>query len=210
MPRKPSTIAATSPAKGADTPRTGSGAGRGNGKPAPGTAAASVAAKRSPRGPAAAEAGADQATTRVLRQFRLVFNAVKTHFQQVEKRAGVGGAQLWALSVIRQQPGIGMNGLAAALDVRQPTASNLVRSLLAQGLVEVRREGSDRRAVQLYLLPEARAVLRKAPGPFTGVLPQALAALDAATLERLEADLTELIRVLAPDASAARVPLAQL
>ena len=41
-----------------------------------------------------------------LRRFRRVFNAVKTHFQQVEKRAGVGGAQLWALSVIGARPGI--------------------------------------------------------------------------------------------------------
>ena len=44
---------------------------------------------------------------RVLRRFRLVFNAVKTHFQQVEKKAGVGGAQFWALSVIRAHPGLG-------------------------------------------------------------------------------------------------------
>jgi len=31
-------------------------------------------------------------STRVLRQFRVVFNAVKTHFRQVEREAGVGGA----------------------------------------------------------------------------------------------------------------------
>ncbi len=68
-----------------------------------------------------------EAATRVLRQFRQVFNAVKTHFQQVERQAGVGGAQVWALSVVRERPGIGMNDLARALDVRQPTASNLVQ-----------------------------------------------------------------------------------
>ena len=47
-------------------------------------------------------------STRVLRQFRVVFNAVKTHFRQVEREAGVGGAQLWALSVIDRRPGIGV------------------------------------------------------------------------------------------------------
>ena len=46
--------------------------------------------------------------TRVLRQFRIVFNSVKTHFRQVEQAAGLGGAQVWALSVIRDQPGIGV------------------------------------------------------------------------------------------------------
>lgn len=72
--------------------------------------------------------GADAA--RVLRRFRLVFNAVKTHFQQVEKRTGLGGAQLWALSIIRQRPDIGVGDLANAMDIHQSTASNLVRALL--------------------------------------------------------------------------------
>jgi len=66
---------------------------------------------------------------RVLRRFRLVFNAVKAHFQQVERSAGVGGAQLWALSIIREHPGRGVNDLARAMDVKQSTASNLVRAL---------------------------------------------------------------------------------
>jgi hypothetical protein len=43
--------------------------------------------------------------------------------------------------------------------------------------------------------------------PFTGVLPQALARLDPATLERLEVDLARLITTLAPDEGGARVPL---
>lgn len=154
--------------------------------------------------------GESEAAVRVLRQFRLVFNAVKSHFQQVEKQAGVGGAQVWALSVIRGQPGIGVNGLAQAMDVRQPTASNLVKALADQGLVEVRRDDSDRRAVQLHLLPGGGRVLRRAPGPFTGVLPQALAGLEAGTLNRLEEDLSALIVALGADERAGRIPLSQL
>ena len=76
---------------------------------------------------------------------------------------------------VRQRPGLGVNELAAAMSVRQPTASNLVKNLTQQGLIEVRREGPDRRAVQLHILPEGRRVLRRAPGPFAGVLPEALA-----------------------------------
>ncbi|HBZ08040.1 MAG TPA: MarR family transcriptional regulator, partial [Massilia sp.] len=72
--------------------------------------------------------------TRVLRQFRIVFNAVKNHFRQVERDAGLGGAQLWALSVIAQSPGIGVTDLARALDIHQSTASNLVRALGSRGL----------------------------------------------------------------------------
>jgi DNA-binding MarR family transcriptional regulator len=147
---------------------------------------------------------------RVLRQFRLVFNTVKTHFQQVEKRAGLGGAQVWALSVVRDRPGIGVNDLARALDVRQPTASNLVKALAAQHLIEVRKDPRDRRAVMLHLLPAGARVLKRAPGPFTGVLPEALATLDPATLQRLEQDLAVLIQVLGADERGARIPLSQM
>jgi hypothetical protein len=44
----------------------------------------------------------------------VVFNAVKTHFRQVEATAGVAGAQVWALSVIQHEPGIGVGGCPAA------------------------------------------------------------------------------------------------
>ena len=159
---------------------------------------------------AARPSDADEASTRVLKQFRIVFNAVKTHFQQVERKAGMGGAQVWALAVIQGQPGIGVGALAAAMSVRQPTASNLVRNLTEAALIEARRDGPDRRAVQLHLLPAGRRVLRRAPGPFAGVLPEALAALDAATLARMEADLSQLIQQLGADERGAGIPLAQL
>ena len=147
---------------------------------------------------------------RVLRRFRLVFNAVKTHFRQVERQAGVGGAQLWALSIVRAAPGIGVGGLARAMDIHQTTASNLVRGLVAQDMLAADRKGADKRSVSLTVLPAGRAVLRKAPGPFSGVLPEALASLDHETLERLERDLGLLIAALGVDDAAAGVPLSQM
>jgi len=168
-------------------------------------------APKSPSVPTAARSAAQAAgSVRVLRQFRLVFNTVKMHFQQMEKRAGLGGAQVWALSVVRDRPGIGVNDLARALDVRQPTASNLVKALAERDLIEVRKSESDGRAVMLHVRPAGTRVLRRVPGPFTGVLPQALASLDPATLERLEQDLAVLIQVLGADERGANIPLAQM
>jgi DNA-binding MarR family transcriptional regulator len=151
------------------------------------------------RGPSGSEIG--EAASQVLRRFRLVFNSVKTHFQQVEKKAGVGGAQLWALS--------GVNELARAMDIHQSTASNLVKGLITRGLVVGAKNGADRRAVQLRILPAGTAVLRRAPGPMSGVLPQALASLDARTLKRMDADLAKLITALNADERAANIPLGQ-
>ena len=152
----------------------------------------------------------DEAAHRVLRQFRQVFNAVKTHFQQVEKKAGLGGAQVWALSVIQQFPGIGVGDLAAAMEIHQSTASNLVKALVERGFLTVARDPEDRRVVQLKLLASGARALKRAPGPYAGVLPEALAALDSATLKRIEADLAKLVKVLKVDSRSGAIPLAEL
>jgi DNA-binding MarR family transcriptional regulator len=163
-----------------------------------------------PRAAGGSDSAIEPAATRVLRRFRMVFNAVKTHFQQVEKTAGVGGAQLWALSVVHDEPGIGVGALARAMDVHQTTASNLVRALVEQGFVDSQRSGSDRRASQLRVTRAGARLLARAPGPFSGVLPQALARLDQQTLERLDADMAALLQLLEADRRAARMPLAEM
>ena len=156
------------------------------------------------------QAAEPASSARVLRQFRIVFNSVKTHFRQVEREAGVGGAQLWALSVIERKPGIGVTELARELDIHQSTASNLIKTLCERGLAVATREGADRRSVSLRIQPPGQAVLKNSPMPFAGVLPDALSSLDPATLARLEQDLSELIVLLEADEAGARMPLADI
>lgn len=148
--------------------------------------------------------------TEVLRQFRVVFNAVRTHFRQVERSVQLGGARVWALAVVQAQPGIGMKGLAQAMDVHPSTASNLVRALVALDLLATETDPTDRRAVRLRLRPAGARVLRRAPRPFAGVLPDALQALDEPTLRRLHRDLRQLIAQLGADERASQTPLAEL
>jgi hypothetical protein len=64
--------------------------------------------------------------------------------------------------------------------------------------------------VQLNLLPAGARVLRNAPGPFAGLLPDALKALPPETLARLQADLDQVIVKIAADEAAAHVPLTQI
>src|SRR5262249_9731951 len=157
-------------------------------------AAPAVKAPAKAAGKAAAEAKAKHAerAAKVLRRFRVIFNAVKNHFRSVEKKAGISGAQLWALSVINASPGCGINRFAGAIALHAPSASNLARALTEAGLVVSAREGDDRRAVQLYLTVKGQKILARAPGPFTGVLPDALVHLDERTLARLDRDLAAL------------------
>ncbi|WP_205833199.1 MarR family winged helix-turn-helix transcriptional regulator [Azohydromonas caseinilytica] len=165
---------------------------------------------RSPKSAPVQQSRHDELAGEVLRQFRQVFNAVKTHFQQVERTVGLGGAQVWALSVIRDHAGIRVTELAQAMDIHQSTASNLVKGLIERDLVESVKDGPDRRVVRLKLKPAGANALKAVPGPFEGVLPNALHAMDAATLKRLHADLRALLAVLHADEEAAQVPLAEM
>lgn len=148
----------------------------------------------------------------VLRQFRIIFNAVKGHFQQIEKAVGIGGAQVWALSVVAQCPGIKMGDLAKAMDIHQSTASNMVKAMVAQNLLQVQRDETDKRATHLTLTKAGAKLLERAPTPLAGVLPEALERLQPEVLHRLAIDLQHLITLLDcekhPDA--AHTPLADM
>ena len=150
------------------------------------------------------------AETQVLRRFRIVFNAVRTHFRDMEKQVGLGGAQVWALSIIQANPQIGMGGIAQEMDIHQSTASNLTKALHKKGLIQMIKATGDRRNVCLSILPAGEALLLKVSGPFEGVLPVALGRLQSATLTRLDQDLNELISLLKADESAAEIPLANI
>ena len=152
----------------------------------------------------------DVTPAKVLRRFRVVFNAVRTHFRQMEKEVGLGGAQVWALSIIADNPGIGMGGIAQFMDIHQSTASNLVKALQRKELITVEKAQDDRRNVCIKLLAPGKKLLSKVQGPFTGVLPSALEALDPSVLKRLDKDLERLIKVLNADESAGEIPLANI
>lgn len=147
---------------------------------------------------------------KVLRRFRVVFNAVRTHFRQMEKQVGLGGAQVWALSVIKAHPNLGMGDLAQHMQIHQSTASNLIKVLLKKELIQMEKSQNDRRSVHLKILPAGSRILSKVAGPFEGVLPNALSNLDSATLNRLDEDLGKLIHILQADESAEELPLANL
>jgi DNA-binding MarR family transcriptional regulator len=147
---------------------------------------------------------------RVLLQFRMVFGAARRHFQRVEQAVGLGGAQVWALSVIQQSPDLSLGALAQALRIRQPTASNMVKQLVARGLVQAERSAGDRRRLLLRATPDGLALLARVPGPPEGVLPQALSRLEPDVLHHLETHLQTLLGHLQVDEATAHTPLSAM
>jgi DNA-binding MarR family transcriptional regulator len=102
---------------------------------------------------------------------------------------------------------MGTTELARALDIHQSTASNLIRSLVSAGLITTEKSLTDRRAVQLFIMPEGQKLLKKIPGPHAGILPHALTALDQEVLLRLNDDLGSLLKLIQADEKLAQIPL---
>jgi DNA-binding MarR family transcriptional regulator len=132
----------------------------------------------------------------VLGQFRLIFRSVKKHFQHLQDRTGVSGAQIWALAELERRPGLRVSELARSMAVHQSTASNLVDRLQRAGLVRRARSAQDQRVVHLTLTASGRRLIARAPRPLEGVLPDALNTLTPAQLRALRSQLDGLARCM--------------
>ena len=147
----------------------------------------------------------------VLQQFRLILRSAKKHFQWVQERAGVSGAQLWLLAEIERRPGIRVTDVAKSMAVHQSTASNLIERLEKDRLLLRQRSSQDQRVVQLSLTKAGRATVARAPRPLYGVLLDALGGLEQADLVQLQ-DLLEKLagRMKVRDRAGKRIPLAEM
>jgi len=112
---------------------------------------------------------------------------------------------------VNGEPGIRVTALARALAIHQSTASNLVDRLESVKLLERRRTDEDQRVVRLYLTAKGRRIVKSAPGPAEGVLPDALKRLDPGELQALRKQLARLTRLMPlRDASGKKTPLSEI
>lgn len=167
--------------------------------------------KRRERGTETVAAARHAKMLEVLQQFRIVIKSIRSHYQQVENRSGVNGAQLWALAHIAGNPGAKVGELARALAIHQSTASNLVGRLESLGLVARSRVRHDQRAVELVLTAKGGRAVRRAPRPLIGVLQQALSDIPEASLDVLHRHLGRLIGAMnIRDTRGRSIPLSEM
>src|ERR1022692_4779029 len=57
----------------------------------------------------------------VLQHIRELLRVSQQHFQRIEARCGVSGAQLWALAELQSRPGLKISELATVLSVHLST-----------------------------------------------------------------------------------------
>nr|WP_314628641.1 MarR family winged helix-turn-helix transcriptional regulator [uncultured Noviherbaspirillum sp.] len=143
-----------------------------------------------------------------LAKFRIIIRAAQRHSAAIQKQCGVSGAQLWILQEIAEAPGLRVGELAARMAIHQTTTSNLLDALEKRGYLKKSRDEADQRVVNLLLTPSGSRILRKAPSPARGLLPEALARVDPKKRKQLDAGLQALLDVIeGADSGAGAQPL---
>lgn len=140
---------------------------------------------------------------RTLQAFRTIFGTARTFDADVRRIAGISGSMLWALSEIATARGMSVNALSECMALHQTTASNLVNALTERKLIRRARDAADQRIVRLYITTEGKRVLLRAPGPYPGLLVDAIRNIDVTQLARLHKSLGLLLSVMRDTAGSA-------
>jgi DNA-binding MarR family transcriptional regulator len=113
-----------------------------------------------------------------------------------DSAAGIGPAQLSAMSVIVFGGPMSLNDLARAEQVKPPTMSRIVDALEAAGLARRRVNLADRRALVIAATEKGAALLREGRKRRVKFLARYLARLSASELAGLERALSSIQKAL--------------
>ena len=113
-----------------------------------------------------------------------------------DSAAGIGPAQLSAMSVLVFGGAMSLNDLARAEQVKPPTMSRIVDALETVGLARRRVNPTDRRAVIIEATEKGAALLRQGRKRRVRFLARYLARLSAAELAGLDRALNSIQKAL--------------
>lgn len=132
----------------------------------------------------------------ILKNFRIIFRALRAHAKSVEKGTGTNTTQLWMLWEISKAPGIKVTKLSEILSIHQTTCSNILDKIQQKDLIRRDRSGPDQRIVHLYLTEKGARLLADAPEPAQGLIVDALRRMPDEVLASLEESLNTLVGAL--------------
>jgi len=161
------------------------------------SAAGSVQARKTRQGTRRSDEAERRALElRTLQGFRTIIGSARRHDSEVRRIAGISGSQLWALAEIARSAAMSVNELSEQMALHQTTASNLVNALVERRLIRRVRDAADQRIVRLHVTTDGKRMLLRAPGPYTGLLVDAIRHLDSGQLAKVRNGLAVLLGVL--------------
>jgi MarR family transcriptional regulator, transcriptional regulator for hemolysin len=119
-----------------------------------------------------------------------VARLLRTYADQRAAEYGITRAQWAVMARLDRAEGLKQAELAELLDLQPITLTRLLDRLSENGLIERRADPEDRRAKRLFLTPAARPLLRHLDRLGEELMATALAGVDPASVQLIQADLT--------------------
>ncbi len=146
----------------------------------------------------------DREIAEIVQTLRRLFRAIHEYSKAIQKKSGLSGPQVWALTILKAQAGLSARELAARMFVHPSTVTGIVNRLVRKGAITRTIDKRDRRGVRLSATRSGGRILKTTPPPVQVGLSRALAALPPRRLRDLRTSLariaheTEADRIKAP------------
>jgi MarR family transcriptional regulator, organic hydroperoxide resistance regulator len=136
------------------------------------------------------------AISQIMQSLRRVFKSIQDYSQEVSKKYGITGPQLWALKTIAANGSLSLGELSQRMYLHPSTISGVVDRLEKKKYVQRDRAKEDRRVVQVRLTPLGRNLSRKAPNPIQGKMVYGLGKLKRDQLNSIYESLQRLVKIM--------------
>lgn len=101
----------------------------------------------------------------VLVSLRRIIRAIDLHSRSLSQRFGLTGPQLIILEALVERGECSVSELSNAISLSMATVTGILSRLESRGLIERRRDDTDRRKVLVHATPACDEILIKAPTP---------------------------------------------
>jgi DNA-binding MarR family transcriptional regulator len=136
------------------------------------------------------------AALQIVNGLRRIVRAIELYSQEVYKKFGLTGPQLWAVKTLSRRGPLATTELAEALAVQPSTLSVLVDRLERRGLVRRLRPRADRRFVEIGLTSKGAQLASRAPEPAQGRLLHGLQSVSARELRAIQLSVDRLVQMM--------------
>ena len=143
------------------------------------------------------ESGQNIAISEIMQSLRQIFKAIQDYSQEVSKKFGITGPQLWALKTISANGNLPLGELTKKMYLHPSTVTGVVDRLEKKGYVVRDRGQEDRRVVKVHLTPKGKKLVRKAPNPIQGKMVYGLRKLEQRKLNSIYDSVQKLVQIMA-------------
>jgi DNA-binding MarR family transcriptional regulator len=136
------------------------------------------------------------AIAEIMQSLRRIFKAIQDYFQEISKKYGITGPQLWALKTVAANGSLSLGELSKKMYLHPSTISGVVDRLEKKGFVVRDRGQEDRRVVKVRLTPQGKKIVAKAPNPIQGKMIYGLNRLRKRELTSIYDAIKELVEIV--------------